>query len=95
MKSILFATISLLFLLSCTAQQRNWRDNTYLDIAAGVTKHYEETTTSAGVSYPIWSEIWGTVGLWNDFYGNWGEYWGISYAWAPFAKEESEVKKAP
>lgn len=83
-----FLILMAFFLASCTAAQKDWRNNLYFDISAGGDQEYKSTVTSAGVSYPLVWDVWATVGVWNDFYGTVGPYWGLSYAWAPFAKEE-------
>jgi len=72
-------------LLGCTASQRDWRQNTYIDVSAGGdTARPEDSFISSGINYPVVGELWGTVGAWSSMYGEWGPYWGLSYAWAPF-----------
>lgn len=48
----------------------------------------EDAIVSTGINYPLIGKVWGTVGMWSDFYGEWGPYWGVTYAWAPFKKDK-------
>jgi len=85
MKHVIF----LIFLSCCTASQRNWKENTYIDVSTGgTTTSVKDTFLSTGLSYPVTKNLWGSVGVWSDFVTSWGPYWGLSYSWAPFAKGE-------
>jgi len=81
--AVLFCIVSLL--VSCTPAQQDWRNNLYADVSVGGDQYKESTVVSTGLSYPLVWNVWGTMGMWSDFYGAYGPYWGLSYAWAPFA----------
>jgi len=82
-----YLVLAFVLLMGCTAQQRNWRDNTYFDVSAGGGIEVQATTTSIGVNYPLLGKLWFTAGVWKDLSGEHGPYWGLSYSWAPFTKK--------
>lgn len=79
--------IVLVSLAACTPAQRDWRNNTSVDLGAGgITTEIQNTSTYIGASYYYDYGFSASLGVWNDYFGGIGPYWGIGYSWVPFEK---------